>query len=1293
MKVFSWLFQRGLTIGPNSPIFNINNPGSGNVIVLGQTPQVRVPVPNVQAPIDYVDRPEQTHPILARLLSAKAPPGRSNVSVIHGLGGSGKTTIARWLVWQLEVDRHFRDGRIWVTLGNEPIDVLGILNDWLSKLESDSQARPTLQAALSDLAAFLKDRAVLFVIDDVWPGNSTNVAESLIVPSPDCHFLLTTRLSGLARDLKAADFPLDDMSVDQATELVTYMLMRSLEASEQPLLEKLHESVGGNPLALELAALQIKQRRSWDTLLSDLSTEIANLGILDKESFNVLESSQHNEENKERKKQSSIRASLLLSVRSLDNFSRKLFAWLGVIVGHSNISARMAVTLWTISEENTSGYLSSLSDVGILKSEGDLYRMHGLMHDLAREILSAPIIPARETNISGLGITLQEASQQLLERYRAKTSNGLWHTLPEDGYIHDHLVQHFEQANGEIELQSLLWEESADGHCGWYWARERLGQTSGFIADVSRVWSYADRTVAAAATDGNRAQEIALQLHCALIMASLNSVSNGMPIEVLAGAVRYRLIAFPTALTLARQHPDARSRFLALDALAGEMPPQAQPSVLGEAVSAARGIDEANVRAWALAKVAPRLPADAQPSVLGEAVSAARGIDDAGVRDEALAKLAPRLPPEEALVLARSIDNAWRRDGALAAVAPLLPAEEALVLARSINDAEWRARALAEVAPRLPAGVQLVVLGEALSAARGIDDAGSRAPTLAELAPRLPADAQPSVLGEALSAARSINDAEWRARALAEVAPRLPAEAQPNALGEALSAARGIGDASNRAWALAELAPRLPAEAQPRVLGEAVSTARGIDGAYGAWWRGRTLAGLAPRLPPEEALVLVRGIDHVLWHAQALAEVAPRLPPEEAVVLARSINDAEWRARALAEVAPRLPAEAQPSVLGEALSAARGVHDAGPRAYALAAVAPWLPLEEALVLARSIDDALWRARALAAVAPLLPAEAQPGVLDEAVSAAHGIDDARDRAWALAEMAPRLPAEAQKNALGEALSAAHGIDDARWRARALAEVAPQLPADAQPSVLGEAVSTARGIDDAQWRAQALAEVAPRLPAEEALVLARSIDDVQWRARALAEVAPRLPAEAQVLGEALSAATDIGNLGWRGEALAKLAPLLPPEEALVLARGIDDARWRAPALAEVAPRLPAEAQPSVLGEAFNAARSVHDPESRTSALAAAVSLLLSMGQITNFSSHQWIETVRVLAMNTRAECFLDFSAILPIIYAFGGKTTIRNLGRSIISAGFWWPSLLHEWPASGILEEMKFGRTYD
>src|SRR5216683_2809949 len=1124
MKVFSWLFQRGLTIGPNSPIFNINNPGSGNVIVLGQTPQVRVPVPNVQAPIDYVDRPEQTHPILARLLSAKAPPGRSNVSVIHGLGGSGKTTIARWLVWQLEVDRHFRDGRIWVTLGNEPIDVLGILNDWLSKLESDSQARPTLQAALSDLAAFLKDRAVLFVIDDVWPGNSTNVAESLIVPSPDCHFLLTTRLSGLARDLKAADFPLDDMSVDQATELVTYMLMRSLEASEQPLLEKLHESVGGNPLALELAALQIKQRRSWDTLLSDLSTEIANLGILDKESFNVLESSQHNEENKERKKQSSIRASLLLSVRSLDNFSRKLFAWLGVIVGHSNISARMAVTLWTISEENTSGYLSSLSDVGILKSEGDLYRMHGLMHDLAREILSAPIIPARETNISGLGITLQEASQQLLERYRAKTSNGLWHTLPEDGYIHDHLVQHFEQANGEIELQSLLWEESADGHCGWYWARERLGQTSGFIADVSRVWSYADRTVAAAATDGNRAQEIALQLHCALIMASLNSVSNGMPIEVLAGAVRYRLIAFPTALTLARQHPDARSRFLALDALAGEMPPQAQPSVLGEAVSAARGIDEANVRAWALAKVAPRLPADAQPSVLGEAVSAARGIDDAGVRDEALAKLAPRLPPEEALVLARSIDNAWRRDGALAAVAPLLPAEEALVLARSINDAEWRARALAEVAPRLPA------------------------------------------------------------------------EAQPNALGEALSAARGIGDASNRAWALAEVAPRLPAEAQPRVLGEAVS-------------------------------------------------------------------------------------------------AARGVHDAGPRAYALAAVAPWLPLEEALVLARSIDDALWRARALAAVAPLLPAEAQPGVLDEAVSAAHGIDDARDRSWALAEMAPRLPAEAQKNALGEALS------------------------------------TARGIDDAQWRAQALAEVAPRLPAEEALVLARSIDDVQWRARALAEVAPRLPAEAQVLGEALSAATDIGNLGWRGEALAKLAPLLPPEEALVLARGIDDARWRAPALAEVAPRLPAEAQPSVLGEAlsaargiddaasraqalaevaprlpaeaqpsvlgeaFNAARSVHDPESRTSALAAAVSLLLSMGQITNFSSHQWIETVRVLAMNTRAECFLDFSAILPIIYAFGGKTTIRNLGRSIISAGFWWPSLLHEWPASGILEEMKFGRTYD
>jgi hypothetical protein len=51
------------------------------------------------------------------------------ISAVHGLGGIGKTTVARWLVWRPEIEQRFRDGRIWVTLGNEALDAITIITD------------------------------------------------------------------------------------------------------------------------------------------------------------------------------------------------------------------------------------------------------------------------------------------------------------------------------------------------------------------------------------------------------------------------------------------------------------------------------------------------------------------------------------------------------------------------------------------------------------------------------------------------------------------------------------------------------------------------------------------------------------------------------------------------------------------------------------------------------------------------------------------------------------------------------------------------------------------------------------------------------------------------------------------------------------------------------------------------------------------------------------------------------------------------------------------------------------
>ena len=432
-------------------------------------------------------------------------------------------------------------------IGIRTLDAIAVITDCVSQLDPTLKTKATVEAARADLAALLQDRSVLFVIDDMWPGKSADVAKALMVPSPRSRFLLTTRFPQLADDpeVKAKDFSLDEMSVDQAAELTARALGGNLSADEQLDAKRLCEIVGGHPLALELAAARIKEGRPWKSLLNDLSAEIARLEALEETDNDLVAEPDGGET---RKRRTSVRASLLLSVRYLNRPGQRMFAWLGVVAEDAIITPQMAATLWSEEAETARRHLRALSGLGLLSAKDDGYSVHDLMHDLALELLTASVAPTPTEDIPGFGLTLQGAVQQLLERYRGKTSGNLWQTLPDDGYVHDHLVRHFEEAGWDGQLETLLWEETADGHCGWYQARERLGQTAGFLADVSRVWSYADRLGAAAASEASRGQAIALQLHCALITASINSLSASIPAEVLMGAVRYEILALPSAL-------------------------------------------------------------------------------------------------------------------------------------------------------------------------------------------------------------------------------------------------------------------------------------------------------------------------------------------------------------------------------------------------------------------------------------------------------------------------------------------------------------------------------------------------------------------------------------------------------------------------------------------------------------------------------------------------------------------------------------------------------------------------
>jgi hypothetical protein len=1168
-----------------------------------------VPVSSESSPPNYVDRPEITRPLLIHLLDdASAPYGRAMISVVHGLGGSGKTTVARWLIWQLSVRERFRDGQIWITIGREPSNALAITNGIISQLHG-VKPQTTEEAAKRVLTTLLQDRAILFVIDDVWYENSLSaeVAKALIVPSPRCHFLVTTRFPQIVSAMQAKDFPLDEMNLNQAIELTNHVLNRQMNPAEKPLAERLWKAVAGHPLALELAAARIREGTPWSHLLNALAAEITRLEALQEQDDDLFAGPVSADARNRRK---SVRASLLLSVRYLGRDWQRLFAWLGIFAENSTITPSMAATLWSTDELTAHRQLRRLREAGLLTASEDTYRLHDLMRALARELLRGPETPAREGDIAGFGLPVPDATREFLEHYKAKIPNGLWHTLPEDGYIHEHLAFHFEEACWLSELEKLLCEESADGMCGWYWARERLDQTAGFLADVHRIWRYADAVLMNRGQNGNA---VAIQLHCALIITTLNSLTATIPRVVLKNAVRYGLISMSNALALTRQHVADAAQVKTFIALADDLPLTRRQSLLSEALDVARRIDQGDKRSAALAVLAERLSDEEQGSVLKEALSAAESIVEEPTRSYALGEIAKRLPAEEALGVAHTIDHEPTRAEALAEVATRLPVDQGLDLACTIDDTSMRGKALAGLISRLPPE-------KALALAHSIDDKEWRAGALAEVAQRLPAETRHVVQETALSVALAIDYGHHRrarARALAEVARRLPTEEIGPVFDQALSAARTgrygtlwdpetiymlierlpvelavkvankIPDLEARATALAGLAPRLSADDRHSVLSKALTDARAIDD---RWKRSRALAEVAQWLPIEEqrnlfseALKGVRYLEDGRSRDWALRRVAERLPPTEATAVARNIKDERIRNAALAAAARRLPPQEALAIVQEMDSWYRGAP--------LVEIAGRLCVQEALAVARSIDDAEARADALMMVAQRLPSKEQSGALEEALTVARGISKTLVRAQVLGKVAQRLPDEERSTVLNEAFFTASR--DREHFASASGKIFAELAVTQPPE---QAIAVARRVPE-DARVTTLQELARILPAQEALEAAKAIDIEFERSWALANVVPRLPTE-----QALEIARGINAVGTRAHALAEVARRLPVDQALTLARSIDLDWARASALADVAELLPAEAQGSVLAEALSIARGIGDSGLRAQILAA-------------------------------------------------------------------------------------------
>ncbi len=158
---------------------------------------------NVSLPRPPIARPELMAAIRNALLANPnelAHTSTIQINALHGMGGTGKSVIARTLCDEPEIQAAFPNGILWVTLGQTP-DLLKLLRDWIVVLGGHISERvPSLDLLKNTLAILLKKRTCLLILDDVWKPSH---AKMFLVGGPHCRFLLTTRDIAIANELGA----------------------------------------------------------------------------------------------------------------------------------------------------------------------------------------------------------------------------------------------------------------------------------------------------------------------------------------------------------------------------------------------------------------------------------------------------------------------------------------------------------------------------------------------------------------------------------------------------------------------------------------------------------------------------------------------------------------------------------------------------------------------------------------------------------------------------------------------------------------------------------------------------------------------------------------------------------------------------------------------------------------------------------------------------------------------------------------------------------------------------------
>ncbi|MED6203046.1 hypothetical protein PIB30_111728, partial [Stylosanthes scabra] len=242
----------------------------------------RIPSTSLVKKSDMFVGRDRERDTIVKLLLDDTNDGELSVIPIVGMGGIGKTTLAKLIYNDVKVKEKFHV-KAWVCVGEDEFDVLKMTKAVIEKTGSSCHSNDldTVQNYLMDKLAGKK---FLVVIDDVWSSNREGW-ESFLTPF-ECgceggHVLVTTRLDPVASMVKTnhnQPLKLSLLEEEDCWSVFVKHAFFSTESRDRSALEivgrKIVEKCKGLPLAVQTLGSLLRTKDHESDWIDVLNSEI-----------------------------------------------------------------------------------------------------------------------------------------------------------------------------------------------------------------------------------------------------------------------------------------------------------------------------------------------------------------------------------------------------------------------------------------------------------------------------------------------------------------------------------------------------------------------------------------------------------------------------------------------------------------------------------------------------------------------------------------------------------------------------------------------------------------------------------------------------------------------------------------------------------------------------------------------------------------------------------------------------------------------------------------------------------